>query len=137
MSTTTKVNGTLVLFYIDNVAVAWSTNVSISGETGEIDTTTKDSSGNFEMLPGLRSWSASCDFLASVVPSTGNLDLIYTAWSAGTQIHMDVTTGVTGDIYYEGDCYITGWGADAPTEDKVSGSFSIKGTGALSSTTRT
>ena len=137
MATTTKINGTLMVFVKDGVSIAWSTNVSISGNTAEIDTTNKDSGGNYEMLPGLRDWTASCDFLASVVPTTGNLAIIYAAWLAGTALNVAVTTDVSGDFYMNGTCYITSWNADAPTEDKVTGSFTVKGSGALTGSTKT
>ena len=86
---------------------------------------------------GLKSWNVSCDYLATIVPTTGNLQVVYTAWVNRTQVHIDFTTDVSGDVYFNGDGYINGFNLDTPMEDKASGSFTIVGDGTLTLSAKT
>ena len=136
MATTGPYNARLMLFYLDGTAIAYSTNVSISGNMSSIDVTSKDSGGDKDIIAGLRDWTANCDFIHAI-DSSSNLSAIYTAWAAGTQINVKVSTNTSADKYYHGSAYITSWNADFPNEDKATGSFTVEGDGALSESTLT
>ena len=136
MATSGVFNATLMTFYLDGTAVAYTTDATISGTTAEIDVTNKSSCGNYDLLPGLRDASASCSVIYAI-DSTSNIETVIVAWLAGTAVNVRFSTNVSGDIYHHGTAYITGWNLNYPMEDKATGDFSVKFAGALSTSTKT
>lgn len=86
---------------------------------------------------GLKNWSVTCDYLATIVPTTGNLAVVHAAWTGRTQVHIDFSTDTSGDVYFNGDAYINSFSLDTPMEDKASGSISFVGDGALTLSAKT
>jgi len=107
---------------------------SISGEMGEIDATSRDSSGHREVLVGIRNWSGSAEFLMG--SSHGTQIEIYKAWYNGYACDVAVyPAGTSAFPKYTGTCYVTGWNPSGPHDDVVSASVDFVGTGLLTQTT--
>lgn len=131
MATAGKMNATLLKVYIGGTAIAHSTSGQISLNTDMRDVTTKDSSGNREVLPGLRSGSISTSGLYAEDAAYGIIDL-QALRDAGTAVTVKFSTEVSGDHYYESSGYIASieLNADSP-EDNVTFSATFELTGAL------
>lgn len=116
------------------IKVAEVRNFECSIEQTELDATSHDSSGQREILLGIRSWSGSAEYLFA-----GNT-------SSQTQLHTAIANGTKFSFYfypagssatfpiYSGDGYVSGWTLSAPMDDPVVVSFELMGTGALSQT---
>lgn len=136
MATTGKLNGTLLGFYIGGTLVSHSTSNSISISHSPRSATTKDSGGWTEVLEGLREWSASGEAQLAL-DATYTIDDLYTIMLNRTQIQVRLSTEVTGDKYFNGAAYLDSIEVTAETEETVTYSFSITGTGALNLTSLT
>ncbi len=101
---------------------------------GTRDATTKDSAGWEEVLEGLRSGEFSCEgYLAE--DSTVTFSALYGEYLARTTFTVRMSSEVSGDKYYEGECYITSLENTAPLEESQTFSCSLKLTGALTEDT--
>lgn len=141
MATTGKFNGTLLGLYINDGGtyekIAHATTHGLDLSTAMIDTTTKDSSGWFEALPGLRNGKASVEGIVvfDEGSSEQNWDQLYAAWTGRTKLTVRWNTGVTGDTYYQADAYVDSLSMGAPMEDKVTFSGSLQFTSAITTGT--
>jgi hypothetical protein len=90
-------------------------------------------------MEGQRNWDISVDgAYAWTVPAgtaitNGADDLLnsYILTRASFVIRFGNTGGATGDIYYEGTCWLTSFSVSAPNEDTATYSLSFTGTGEL------
>lgn len=130
-----KFNGSLIKILVGASAIEdlEECTLTIDGET--IDVTTKDSNGWTERLHGVKSWS---------MAGSGILD--WAATEGADEIYDDLVNGTTATFKFGGSAVsghseISGTGLytnleiSAPKEDKVSFSFSIEGSGALTKAT--
>lgn len=133
------INGTAYVIKISTDAgvsfdlVAQCIQASLTSNMETRDTTTKDSAGWRELGEGLRSWSLSGNGLVVYSVSAGSLamDDLFDIYSGRTKALFQFTTANTGDFEYEGSGYITELTQEAGTEDNVTYSFSIEGSGVL------
>lgn len=130
------INGTSLVIYIDGTAVGSAQNHSITMNNALRNITTKDSAGFEESLDGLVSWSCSGDGLLDLSDSNNVTDLT-ALLLAGTAVTIRYTTNTSGEEYWTGSGLMESIDMTSPTEDNVSYSFSIKGTGALTNPTFT
>jgi TP901-1 family phage major tail protein len=133
MPTTGVLNSTLFNIYTGTTPskVAHCTGVSISLSHEPRETTTKDSGGWSEKLEGLRSWEGSGEGLVAFDDVNGGLALTNSLLNR-TPLTVVFTTNQTGDKKYTGQGYVTSLEISSPeSEDNVTYSFSITGTGAL------
>jgi TP901-1 family phage major tail protein len=145
MATNNVVNGTLTVIktgadHATATAIGMSTNASLSFTMETRDISNKSSAGWRELLEAQRSWSVSCEGLYAFVDSTGaatkNYDDFWTLMNTRAPLYIEIATGVTGDKYYSGQCYITSLEQSAPMEDNMTYSMSFEGTGVLSESTQ-
>lgn len=134
MATTGIINGTLLGVYFGGTKISKSTSASLSLSQELRETTTKDSSGWAEFLPGLRGWSISGDFL-DAEDATYRYDDLFALINTRAAVTIKFSSEVSGDKYYTGSCYIESADREAPLEDNVSGSYVLRGTGALTEAT--
>ena len=129
-------NGTLQVLKMDTGTLAELTNVTVTLNQETFDTTSKESAGWTEILPGVRSATFSAegivDFQASV-----NKDLadIFAAYTGRTQVALEWTNTVTGDKKLTCNAYITSCEISAPMEDTVTYSIEFASTGAVTPAT--
>ena len=122
-----KQNGSKIKILVAGVAIANTNKVALKINGAMIDVTTKDSNGWKEVLPGLKSGSASgegiVDFSVSTSPAT-----IFTNIAAGTScaIIFEDTAKLNA---YSFTGYFESYDLAAGTEDNFTFSFSIIITG--------
>lgn len=134
MPTTGVINGTLLKVYVNGTAIAHTTSAELSLTKNTRDSSSKDS-GNWEdALYARGSWEVSGDFLQAEDAAYGFTDL-FALIENETTVTLKLSSEVTGDNYYTGSALLTSLNRSAPDQDNVSGSFSFKGSGALSEAT--
>lgn len=130
MATTGIANGSLAVISVGGTDIAYLTNNSISFEMATRDATNKDSAGNTEILEGLKSFSITGEGYFAEDASFGFEDL-YTSYAARTAVTVRYSSGVSGDVYYEGSCYITSLSKTDGLEESSQFSVTLNGTGAV------
>tara|TARA_R110000751_G_scaffold7414_3_gene30305 strand:- start:2300 stop:2749 length:450 start_codon:yes stop_codon:yes gene_type:complete len=148
MATNNVINGTLAVLktgttaggHAAATAIALSTSASLSLSMETRDISNKSSAGWRELLEAQKSWSASCEGMYAMLDSAGtavkNYDDFFALLIARTPMYIEINTGVTGDKYYYGECYITSLEQTAPLEDNMTYSMSFEGTAALTEGTQ-
>ena len=145
MATNNVINGTLAVIktgadHATSTAIALSTNASLSFTMETRDISNKSSGGWRELLEAQRSWSVSCEGLYAFLDDSGaavkNYDDFWTLMNTRTPMYIEISTGVGGDKYYGGQCYITSLEQSAPMEDNMTYSMSFEGTGVLTEATQ-
>lgn len=126
MATTGILNGTLLLLYVDGVAIGGTTSHSMSESVAMRDSTTKDSGGKEEVLPGTYSATISFDGFVAYDSTYGWKDL-HDLLVAKTKVALKFSTEVPGDDRYKGNAYLESLDKEAPNEENAgfSGSFHI------------
>lgn len=130
MATTGPFNGTNLLLYVAGIAVAYSKTCTLSRNVAMIDTTTKDSGGDMDSIPGLRDWSISVDGLVAL-DSITNAEYFDGLITGRTLVNIRFGTDTSADGQWDGSAYVESMSMEAPMEGEVSFSGSLKGTGAL------
>lgn len=138
---TTAINGTDIRVYDSstNILVAYAQSGTLNVNHSTRDISNKESNGWAENMEGQRNWDISVDgAYAWTVPAgtaitNGADDLLnsYILTRASFVIRFGNTGGATGDIYYEGTCWLTSFSVSAPNEDTATYSLSFTGTGEL------
>jgi len=129
-------NGTLTILKFDGTQMAELTNVTCSLNQETFDTTSKESGGWSEILPGVRSATFSAEGLVDFQAAT-NKDLadVFTAFTNRTVVAIEWTNAVTGDKKLTCNAYITSCEISAPMESEVTYSIEFQSTGAVTSAT--
>ena len=122
------------------VAFAHAQSSSISFSNSLIDTTTKDSNSWEEMISGRKSFTISTDGLADFddVASRTSAEAFSDLAIAGTMVAFTFTRtgGTTGDHEgWSGSAFIESFEISAASDETVTYSVSLKGTGALTKVT--
>lgn len=130
MATAGKLNGTLYKITVGATEIDNLTDNSVSFSVDTRDVTTKDSSGNRELLPTILSATYSGEAIVALDATYGAEEL-YDALVAKSAVTIEFTTNVSGDVQWSQSGYFTSVEIGAPMEDNVSVSFTIEGTGAI------
>lgn len=130
MATTGLMNGTDIVLYIDGVAIANSTNntLSVSMETREA--TTKDSDGWSEALEGLRSWEMSVEAFEAL-DSTKSFEEFFDVINTRIKVSVVLSTKISGDVQYFGAAWLSSVEQTSGVEETVTFSASLTGTAPL------
>lgn len=130
MATTGIMNATLIAVYVGGTKISHATEGSISLSMDTRDTTTKDSSGNRELLESTKSWSMSAGAMYAD-DATQGVNALMTSWENRSTVTVKFSTEVSGDDYWEGSAHVTSVEVSGGVEDNVTYSVSFEGTGAL------
>lgn len=126
--------GKLLRFIFDGKKFLHATSCKLDFSTKLEEIATKDTNGTV-VIPGNYSWSGSTEALLANLPAGDTthvtFDTLLAAKLAGTEIDVEFTTSVTGDIVYTGKAYIENASITADTDSAVKVSISIKGNGDL------
>lgn len=136
MATTQKINGTLLLLYVDDVAVANSTSFSVSTSMSTREATTKDSAGWMEVLEGLREWGMDGEIQVTYSATFGYFDL-WDIYNTRDEVLLKFSTELSGDNFLQGCGWLTDLSKEAGTEETTTSSFSFQGSGPLLKLTQT
>jgi len=105
MASTGILDGTTLLLYVDGTAIGGTTSHSRSQSVAMRDSTTKDSGGNEEVLPGL--WSGSYSFDGFVAyDDTYGWDDLDDLCRAKTKVELVFSTEIVGDPRWTCDAYL-------------------------------
>ena len=121
------IKGLDVLVKVGSQVVGGQRNASLEMSAETIDTTVKTTGGWASKIPGMKSWTSSCDgiyFLDDV-----GLAAAQTAFMNGTEVKLEFSKGE--DLVYSGQAVITSMSVEAGQEDVVAYTISFEGTGAL------
>ena len=113
--------------------IACQRSVDVSFTTELIDVTCKQSLGNSEFLPGVRSFSVTCEALVDWQPtgSDEGISELVTAYNNRAKLEVNIADPTNTDIYFNGLGYIESLEVNAGTETEVTYTATISGTGDL------
>lgn len=100
---------------------------SLNRDAETMDTTSKDSQGWSESVPGLKSWSIEADGL--LTENDAGYLALEKAYMDGEAVVVNITTA--GGNKYEGKAIISSFPLSAPYDDLATFEVSFTGTGAL------
>ena len=123
-------NGTAQILKMDNTQLAELTNVTMSMNQDVFETTSKESAGWKEIMPGLRDITYSAEGLADFVAANKDLTDIFTAYNNRTMVQIIWTNLTAGNTSVTQSAYITSCEVSAPMEDVATYSIEFAGTGA-------
>lgn len=126
-------NGTLLLLFVDGVAIGETTSHSLSFNQAMRDATTKSSGAFEESLPALRSWAMTFDAFVAY-DSTNGYEELRLLIANRTEVTLLFSSLVSGDPQWSGKAFLENVDKDAAVEDSVTMSGSFKGTGELTPT---
>jgi predicted secreted protein len=127
MATTGKVSGNALLIYIDGVAVACSTEASLTITNETIEVTCKDNDGAKTYILGGQDWN----FTVGGIFQFDNFGADDIGDLAVDQTLATIRFGTdsVGDAFYEGDAYVSNFQVTSPLNNVVtySATFSAAG----------
>ena len=121
------IKGLDVLIKVGTQVVGGQRNASLEMSAETIDTTVKSTGGWAAKIPGIKSWTSSCDGVYFL--DDAGLQAAQTAFMNGTEVQL-VFSNSSG-LAYSGQAVITSMSVEAGQEDIVSYTISFEGTGAL------
>ena len=121
------IKGLDVLIKVGSTVVGGQRNASLEMSAETIDTTVKTTGGWASKIPGIKSWTSSCDGVYFV--DDGGLEAAQTAFMNGTAVSLEFSN--SNGLSYSGQAVITSMAVEAGQEDIVSYTISFEGTGAL------
>jgi len=128
MPTPAVIDGTTLILVVDGTAIAATTDHSMSLGVNMRDTTTKDSGGTEEVLPGTSNATLDFSGLVSYVPTFGYKEL-FALYVSKAKVSLKFSNEVVGDPRYVADAFLESLDKEAPTDDNTgfSGTFHITG----------
>ena len=121
------IKGLDVLIKVGSQVVGGQRNASLEMSAQTIDTTVKTTGGWAAKIPGIKSWTSSCDGVYFV--DDAGLEAAQTAFMNGTAVSLEFSN--SSGLSYSGQAVITSMAVEAGQEDIVSYTISFEGTGAL------
>ena len=121
------IKGLDVLIKVGSQVVGGQRNASLEMSAETIDTTVKTTGGWAAKIPGMKSWTSSCDGVYFL--DDAGLEAAQTAFMNGTAVQLDFSN--SSGLAYSGQAVITSMAVEAGQEDIVSYTISFEGTGAL------
>ena len=121
------IKGLDVLIKVGSTVVGGQRNASLEMSAETIDTTVKTTGGWAAKIPGIKSWTSSCDGVYFV--DDAGLEAAQTAFMNGTAVSLEFSN--SSGLSYSGQAVITSMSVEAGQEDIVSYTISFEGTGAL------
>ena len=121
------IKGLDVLIKVGTQVVGGQRNASLEMSAETIDTTVKSTGGWAAKIPGIKSWTSSCDGVYFL--DDAGLSAAQTAFMSGTPVQLVFSN--TDGLAYSGQAVITSMSVEAGQEDVVSYTISFEGTGAL------
>ena len=121
------IKGLDVLIKVGSQVVGGQRNASLEMSAETIDTTVKTTGGWASKIPGIKSWTSSCDGVYFL--NDAGLKAAQTAFMNGTAVSLEFSN--SNGLSYSGQAVITSMSVEAGQEDIVSYTISFEGTGAL------
>jgi predicted secreted protein len=129
------INGDEILLIIGSTTVTGQISGSLNLEQNMIDTTTKDSLKWETSIPGTRNWSIDVECVHDPSGTYSTDEVLAQIIGGNTAATVKFGETGSGEEYWTGSAYIDTAPLDAPHNDRVGISFTLKGTGALAKAT--
>lgn len=123
-------NGTNIAITLGGTAIANATECSVSLNQETIEVTTKDSSGNRELIPGLKSGSMSVSGLQEVSGANG-IKALTSTFNTGAAVNLVFDQTATDGETFSASGILTSLEMSGGTEDAPTYSASFELTGAI------
>ena len=123
----TEVRGLDVLIKIGSQVVGGQRNASLELSAESIDATCKTTGGWSKKLPGIKTWSSSCDGIYFL--SDAGITAVQTAFKNSQEVELEFSN--TEGIYFKGKAIFTSMSIEAGQDDVVSYAISFEGCGEL------
>ena len=131
-----KVAGVNVLVKIGTKVIGGQSGSELSRSANVIETTDKTSNGWITKVAGFKEWSVDCDAFF-IIGDTGYADLS-TAFHTGGEVDVEISTGEgAGHITWSGKAIVTDLPFSFGTDDAVTFSVALEGSGELLETIAT
>lgn len=130
-----KINATEIGIYIDGTLIGAATSGELSLSTNMIDVTSKDSAGDSEFIPGLRSGTMSVEALVTDADGDYNQSDLFAAHVGRTELAIKYGVNTTGKKRFSAAGYITSLSQSAGMEDVATFSAEFQLTGAITEET--
>lgn len=118
-----RINGTDLILTVATNAVAHTTSASLNIEMATIDVSSKDDSGNQNVIGGQKSSTIDFEGLTDFASSGYGIDDLFDLLDNRTEVAWIL--GVSGGANFTGQGFITSLTLDAPMEDASTFSGSI------------
>lgn len=125
------INGDEILLIIGSATVTGQISGSLNLEQNMIDVTTKDSSKWETSIVGNRSWSIDVECVHDPSGTYSTEEVLAQIIGGNTAVTVKFGETGSGEEYWTGSAFIDTATIDAPHNDRVGLSFTLKGTGAL------
>lgn len=117
---------------VDGKTIFHATECSFTTSRNMESIASKDTNGE-QSTPGNYSWGVSTNFLMAKIPTasttqTGTKELL-DKYQEGTEVDIQFTTNIIGDVIISGMAFIEGINLSAPTTGAATGDSSFKGNG--------
>jgi len=123
--------GTAMRFKVADKEIFHEAECEINGSTEFKEIATKDTVGT-EVTPGTQSFTGSVSGIVSIDTTVENaLADLLALWKAKTLSTFTYTDGVSGHVVLSGSTYIENFTIGATTDESVTFSYSLKGSGEL------
>tara|TARA_S200002703_G_scaffold141778_1_gene133809 strand:+ start:108 stop:503 length:396 start_codon:yes stop_codon:yes gene_type:complete len=118
-----RINGTDLILTVATNAVAHTTSASLNIEMATIDVSSKDDSGNQNVIGGQKSSTIDFEGLTDFASSGYGIDDLFDLLDNRTEVAWIL--GISGGANFSGQGFITSLTLDAPMEDASTFSGSI------------
>lgn len=127
MATVGILNGHNVRWFLNGTAIAKATTCSISFSVETRESSHKDNTGSWAVnTASKKSFTGSCDAL---VAEGEQLETLWAALDAGTELTMEYSSGVVGDKFWNVTMIVTGLDENADNDEDVTYTATFTGTG--------
>jgi predicted secreted protein len=134
MATTGTINATLLAIWVGAVKMDVQLNCDLSISHDPRVSINKDSAGWEGTRSGKKSWEMSGESEMQY-DATQGMEELFDALIAGTELTLQFSTEVTGDVRLSGVAQVTKLDISAGVEEDVNFSYAFKGNGAIAKTT--
>ncbi len=121
------IKGLDVLIKVEDTVVGGQRNGTLEMSAETIDTTVKSSGGWTTKIPGIKSWTSSCDGV--YFTDDAGFAAVQSAFLEGTELTLSFSND--SGVSYSGAAVITSMSLEAGQEDVVAYSMAFDGSGAL------
>jgi hypothetical protein len=117
---------------VEGKTVFHATECSFTTSRNMESIASKDTNGE-QVTPGNYSWSVSTNFLIANIPTASTTQIgtkqILDVYQAGTEVEIQFSTNIVGDVIITGQSFIESMNMSAPTSGVATGDASFKGNG--------
>lgn len=122
---------------VDGKTVFHATECSFTTSRNMESIASKDTNGE-QVTPGNYTWGVSTNFLVANKPTGSTTQIgtkeILDTYQAGTEVEVQFTTEIVGDVIITGQSFIESLNMSSPTNGVATGDASFKGNGDFETT---